>query len=50
MIRFNKPYLTGNENKFLDDAIKKGKILEMVFLQKNVSNFLRYPLNPKKPC
>lgn len=39
MIPFNKPYSTGNEIKYISDAIKRGKIAGDGFYTKKCQEF-----------
>ena len=38
-IGFNKPYVTGKENIYINEAIEKVKFLATGTLQKNANNF-----------
>ena len=50
MIPFNKPFLTGKEAHYMYQAVYTGKLSGMVFLQKNVSLFLKNIMDLKNVC
>ena len=51
MIPFNKPYVTGRENPYLNDAIKKGKISGNGYYTKLCQNYFTQHLeNEKNLC
>lgn len=48
MIPFNKPYLTGNETKYIEEAVKSGKISGNGIFTKKCQDFFEANYNIKK--
>ena len=48
MIPFNKPYLTGKEMQYIEDAVKSGKISGNGFFTKKCQEFFEKEFGFKK--
>lgn len=48
MIPFNKPYLTGKETQYIEEAVKSGKISGNGIFTKKCQDFLKQIIISKK--